>query len=185
MNKFADNFYFRFAVNGVGFRKFMPRDVQSGGLKLRDLRLHFGERKNGIKVSVRDQQPLRFGNRREVADQIFNVKNPAADADDACEPMRIMQAGFERHEAALRKTAERDLSGGKIFRAPIVQQIKEHLATAMNAGRDVAGIIEPRIAAEIVIGRVDEQIVQRGQSERVRQPAPAFQRIAEAVQDDE
>ena len=105
--------------------KFPPRDVQPGGLQLPDLLAGRGEGQQRIKLAVGDEQPLRFGDGREVADQFLNLEHPAADADDAGETVRLAQAGFDGHEAALRKSAERNLVGWKVFRAQIIEQFKQ------------------------------------------------------------
>ena len=93
-----------------------------------------------------------------------------------------MQAGFDGHQAALGKSAQRDLVGGKILGPQLVEQFKQQLAAAVDARGDVAGIIKPGPAAVVFVGRVDEEIIQPGQIERAGQPAPAFDRIAKAVE---
>src|SRR5580698_9199854 len=122
-------------MNRVCFRKFAPFDFETGGFQLLNLSANRVKRDDGIKRAVSDEQALFTRDGRKFFQQVFNLKNPAADADKSGEPMRITQTGVNRHQAALRKSAERDLLRRKIFRAQAVEQIEKHFAAAQNSRR--------------------------------------------------
>ena len=73
-HKFADDGHFLRAVNGVFLGKLVPFHIQPGGLQLADLPLRFRKRQQRIVMAVGDEQPLRPGDRRQVAER-FSISN--------------------------------------------------------------------------------------------------------------
>ena len=82
----------------------LPLHPDASGLQLIHLRLGLCERQQRIGGAVGDKERLLGRDWRLLGDELARVVRVAADADQAGQVVRIAQANFERHQAALRKT---------------------------------------------------------------------------------
>src|SRR5207247_3010969 len=98
------------------------------------------------------------------------------------EQIRKTETDVHRHQATLGEAKQDRLLCGKAFLALSVEQLKEQLATALNAGLFLAPEIVPGVAAVIRVGRVHQQIIQPWQLQGRRQPTITGGAVAQAVQ---
>lgn len=90
-DKFPDEIQFCLARDGVCLGEFLPRDLDSCGLKTLDLGLCPGEGDDGIHCAMSNEESLLPGNGRKFCQSFFGFKNVAADANDPREFVRITQ----------------------------------------------------------------------------------------------
>ena len=80
---------------------------------------------------------------RKIVQSLLRFVDVAADAEQTRQPVRVTQADFIRHQAALRKTEHKSLLAGKPAFTLRVQQLEEQFATALNPRFRLAGKIIP------------------------------------------
>src|SRR5439155_21574117 len=178
----ADHRQFLLPGDSVALDEFVPLDVDTFGFQQIDLFPHGSKRNEGIIESVGYQQTLLPRDRRQLQEQSLRFMDVAADADQSGEEVGIAQADFDGHQAALGKAEEHGLVGAPAARALFVKQFKQERAAPLDAGARVAGKIIPGIAAEILVGRIDQQVIQPWQSQRRREPAITLDAVAQSVQ---
>ena len=149
------------------------------------LLLHPVERDQRIMTPVRPKNLLPPSGLAQFAYKGRRVQNITADADQPCQPVLMPKTCFQRHQAALGESEEKGLfrwkPGGLLLR----EQLRDQSTAPLNAGLRIARVGVPRISAVIAVRRIDQEDVQRGQSQHGRHPAETLHAVAQPMQNDE
>ena len=65
-----------------------------------------------------------------------------------------------------------------------VEQFEQGFTTSLHAGGGIVQEVVPRIAAMVIVGRIDEEVVEPRQTNGLWHPTIAFHAITEPVQHD-